>query len=279
MDSPLLIGTLVIGEDYRQNLSECLESKRVYASKHGYHYFQGDEKFWNRSRPISWSKIDFLKKIFDTVPDGTLFWMSDADVYITNMEIDFMKTVAPLLPPEKDMLMTFDSCGHINAGNILYRVTPWTRAFLKAVDALAENPTLLNHVWWENGAIMHLFNTYPEIRTKIEITLDTRTFNGYIMGFEEKNHWVSTAVEALQPAYPDIIQRISEFLQKKGGYPNAVLWKPGDLLVHFAGIYDSVQMKKLIQRIQKGEQPRLDMYNPRNEFSPSSSASKITNPT
>jgi galactosyl transferase GMA12/MNN10 family len=264
--SPLVILTLVIGDDYRENLSACLDSKRAYAQRHGYVYLQGDEKFWNRDRPISWSKVGFLRQVLAGLPEGGLVWLSDADVYITNQEVDFLSSVASLLPESKDMLMTFDSCGHINAGNILYRNTAWTRAFLERVDAAAADPHLLHHVWWENGAISKFFDEDASVRSKIEVTIDCRSFNGYIMGFEEKNHYVHMLLETLRVAYPDILQRFQELLNKKGGYPKAVLWQPGDLLVHFAGIYDSEHMRGLIQRIQRGEQPRLDMYNPRKEF-------------
>jgi len=33
-------------------------------------------------------------------------------------------------------------------------------------------------------------------------------------------------------------------------------------LVHFAGVYDSAKMSRLIDEIQSGKVPRLDMYKP-----------------
>lgn len=45
------------------------------------------------------------------------------------------------------------------------------------------------------------------------------------------------------------------------GLPGEQLWQPGDFLVHFAGVYKLEKMKFLIQEIEGGKVPRLDMYN------------------
>ena len=41
------------------------------------------------------------------------------------------------------------------------------------------------------------------------------------------------------------------------GAPGEPLWTPGDLLVHFAGVYDTGTIRKLVEAIQRGEVPRL----------------------
>ena len=46
------------------------------------------------------------------------------------------------------------------------------------------------------------------------------------------------------------------------GLPGEPLWAPGDFLVHFAGVYKLDTMVRLINEIQSGATPRLDMYNP-----------------
>ena len=46
------------------------------------------------------------------------------------------------------------------------------------------------------------------------------------------------------------------------GLPGEPLWEPGDFLVHFAGVYKPETMAKLIDEIEAGKVPRLDMYNP-----------------
>lgn len=218
----MLILTLAIGADYCKSLEKALASKVYYAQKHGYTYVQGNESDWDRERPISWSKVPFLVRHLESLPDGELVWLSDADVFLTNPELKLEDHVVPLLPPEKDMLMVFDSCGHINAGNILMRNTPWLRGFWKRVYAQTD---CIYHIWWENAGICKLMEQNPSDCEKIQITHDCRRFNAYLMGL-----------------------------------PGSALWEPGDFLVHFAGVYDSKKMSTLIDEILAGKVPRLSMF-------------------
>lgn len=220
----MYILTLAIGKDYCRNLEKALQSKVQYTEKQGYTYIQGDESFWDRERPISWSKVKFLLHHLEKIPDGEFVWMSDADVLITNMDIRLENHIVPLLPAEKDMLMTYDACGHINAGNILMRNSPWLRDFWKRVY---EQTDMIYHIWWENAGIIKLMETVPSDKEKIAVTKNHKLFNAYVMGL-----------------------------------PGQPLWEPGDFLVHFAGVYNAEKMKNLIERIQAGEVPRLDMFNP-----------------
>jgi len=43
------------------------------------------------------------------------------------------------------------------------------------------------------------------------------------------------------------------------GLEGEPLWEQGDFLVHFAGVYNVEDMKKLIVLIKQGETPRLNM--------------------
>ena len=76
----LTILTLALGKDYCRNLEKALKSKVDYAKAHGYTYIQGDETFWDRDRPISWSKVPFLLHHLEKLPENALVWLSDADV-------------------------------------------------------------------------------------------------------------------------------------------------------------------------------------------------------
>jgi hypothetical protein len=214
--------TLAIGADYKKALAKALASKRSYADTHGYTYIQGGEDSWDRERPISWSKVPFLLKHLEQLPEGALVWLSDADVFITNPSRTLEQQVLPLLPESKDMLMTFDSCGHVNAGNLLLRNTPWLRDFWNRVY---DQTDCIYHIWWENAAILKLLEQNLSDREKVEITNNCKSFNAYLMGL-----------------------------------PNAPLWEPGDFLVHFAGVYDSTKMNSLIEEILQGGVPRLSMF-------------------
>jgi hypothetical protein len=218
----MLILTLAIGKDYCKGLEKALASKRAYAEKQGYTYIQGDETSWDRERPISWSKVPFLLSHLNKLPDGEIVWLSDADVYITNMDIRLEQHVLPLLPSQKDMLMPYDACGHVNAGNIFMCNTPRLRDFWKRVY---EQTDVIYHIWWENAGILKLMESNPSDRAIIEVTTEHKRFNAYVMGLK--------------------------------GQP---LWEKGDLLVHFAGVYDSKKISGLIDEINSGGTPRLSMF-------------------
>ena len=218
----MYILTLAIGADYRKALEKALASKVFYAKKHGYTYIQGDEADWDRERPISWSKVPFLLKHLKSMPEGEIVWLSDADVFLTNPDLRMEDHVLPLFPKDKDMLMTFDSCGHVNAGNIVMRNTAWTRDFWERVY---QQTDVIYHIWWENAGILKRIEKNKSDSEKIEITKACRRFNAYLMGL-----------------------------------PNAPLWQPGDFLVHFAGVYDSKKMSNLIEEILAGKVPRLSMF-------------------
>lgn len=216
-----VITTLVIGVDYKKGLQTCLASKRSYATKHGYQYIEGGEQFWDRKKPIAWSKIPFLLNVCANLPEGALIWQSDADVLITNPEKTVEEVIVPLLPEGKDMLLTLDACGHINSGNILFRNTAWSRDYWKRVG---EQTQFTYHIWWENAAMIALYQNNPLDNSMIEITKNHKAFNAYLRGVE--------------------------------GEP---LWEQGDFLVHFAGVYNPKDMNELTERILAGETPRLSM--------------------
>jgi galactosyl transferase GMA12/MNN10 family len=214
----VVILTLAIGEDYRRGLAPALASKVAYAAKHGYKYVLGQEEWWDRERPTAWSKVPFLLAQLENLTEGELVFLSDADVMITNPELRLEDTVVPLLPAEKDMLITIDACGHINSGNILLRNTPWTRDYFRRVF---EQTDLLYHIWWENAAMIKLLETVPGDLAKTEVTGRHILFNAYVQGL-----------------------------------PGQPLWKPGCLLVHFAGL-PSKTVERLQADILAGRVPRI----------------------
>ena len=224
MAPSLTILTLAIGEDYRKSLAKAFESKRAYAEQHGHQYIQAGEEWWDRRRPIAWSKVPFIIDQLSKLPEGALVWQSDADVLITNPSIKLEDNVIPLLPSDKDMLLIYDACHHLNSGNILMRNTAWCRDFWRRVN---ERIDCTSHIWWENMAMIKEIDENQGDKDHIHITNQHKRFNAYIMGL-----------------------------------PDEPLWEQGDFLVHFAGVYKPEKMAALIGDIQSGKTPRLDMYNP-----------------
>jgi len=215
----MIILTLAIGVDYRKSLKKALDSKRIYANKHGYKYIEANEESWDRTRPVAWSKVDLVLTYLNKLPDGELVWLSDADVLITNMDLKVEEHVLPLLPPEKDLLFIYDACHHLNSGNVLMRNSPWLRDFWTRVNNRTE---FTYHIWWENMAMIKIMEENKNDQNKIQVTNKHKLFNAYIMGL-----------------------------------PNEPLWEQGDFLVHFAGIYDSDKMSRFIEEIELGKTPRL----------------------
>jgi len=215
----ITILTLAIGADYKKALAPSLQSKRNYAAKHGYKYVEGGEEYWDRTRPIPWSKIAFVLGELEKAPEGALFWLSDSDVLITNSELRLESHVVPLLPEGKDLLLTIDACGHLNSGNMILRNSPWLRDFWRRMD---KQPDLTYHIWWENAALIRLLETVPGDLAKTELSTDHTRCNAYLQGL-----------------------------------PGQPLWTPGCFLVHFAGVYDLEKMVELQKRILAGEVPRI----------------------
>jgi hypothetical protein len=215
----MIILTLAIGVDYRKSLKKALDSKRIYANKHGYIYIEANEESWDRTRPVAWSKVDLVLTYLNKLPDGELVWLSDADVLITNMDLKVEDHVLPLLPEDKDLLFIYDACHHLNSGNVLMRNSPWLRDFWTRVNNRTE---FTYHIWWENMAMIKIMEENNNDQNKIQVTNKHKLFNAYIMGL-----------------------------------PNEPLWEQGDFLVHFAGIYDSDKMKTFIEEIELGKTPRL----------------------
>jgi len=215
----MIILTLAIGVDYRKSLKKALDSKRIYANKHGYKYIEANEESWDRTRPVAWSKVDLVLTHLNKLPDGELVWLSDADVLITNMDLKVEDHVLPLLPEDKDLLFIYDACHHLNSGNVLMRNSPWLRDFWTRVNNRTE---FTYHIWWENMAMIKIMEENKKDQNKIQVTNKHKLFNAYIMGL-----------------------------------PNEPLWEQGDFLVHFAGIYDSDKMSRFIEEIELGKTPRI----------------------
>lgn len=194
--------TFAVGADYKRAMEPGMASKRAYCARHGYTFLEGGDDVWDRKKPIPWSKINFILKYLDNYE--YLFW-TDGDVIITNPE-KRLEELIPLLPTGKDMLWCRDACGNLNNGNVLFRGrSAWARDFLTRCYAQEH---LTHHIWWDNAAFCYLYETVAADREKIVTVEDPALFNAYL--FDRENSAESVVR----------------------------LYRPGDFLVHFAGVYD-----------------------------------------
>jgi mannan polymerase II complex MNN10 subunit len=200
----IAILSLAIGADYRKAMHPGLESKQKYAEKHGYSLFTDGNDIWDRRRPIPWSKFNFILKYLNDF--DYIFW-SDADAIILNQDLTIEDHILPLLPPDKDLLWSYDACNHYNNGNMLIRGrSNWAADFFKRAY---QQTDLLYHIWWDNAAMIKLFSDNESDKLKIQTCEQHWLFNAYVFGVD------GTAKT-----------------------PNTRFYKHGDFLIHFAGVYD-----------------------------------------
>jgi hypothetical protein len=221
----IAILTFVVGADYRRDLAACLQSKRTYAARHGYTYVEAGEEFWDRDRPIAWSKVLFWLDFLRTkAADFDYIWASDADVLITNPSLKLEDHVLPLLPSSKSILWNHDACKNLNSGNMIFRCSDaaWLIDYFQKVWNYTKD---IYHIWYENFAMVELWTYSAEVRDKMETTKEHWRFNAYL-----------------------------------GGRKGERLWTPGDLLVHFAGVYDTKKMQSLVAEIAAGREPRINFF-------------------
>jgi hypothetical protein len=209
----IAILTFCVGADYTKCMEPGLASKRTYAERHGYDFLTGGEDVWDRSRPIPWSKFNFINKYIDSY--DYIFW-SDADAIILNQSLRIEDHILPLLPHNKDMLWTYDACDHYNNGHVLYRGrSAWVKDFLRRAY---EQTDVLYHIWWDNAAMIKLFQSNPADAAMIETCRSHWLFNSYVFGPNDS-------------AICD----------------TARLYKRGDFLIHFAGVYHNINIYRMMK--------------------------------
>lgn len=219
----IAIITLCVGPDYTRAMEPLLESKRVYAKKHGYDFIIGDKDVWDRRRPAPWSKFNMIQKHLDDY--DYLFW-SDADAIILNHDIR-LESIIALLPPHKDILWTIDACNHLNNGHMIIRgKSKWVHDY---VNRAYTQEDLIHHIWWDNAAMIRLYQNNPEDNAKIETCKEHWLFNAYIFGQTEK-----------------------------ADDPTVRLYKRGDFLVHFAGVYDPLNIYRMAKYLQSCVLKQID---------------------
>ena len=212
----IAIVTLCVGADYKRDMEPGLESKRAYAAKHGYTFHSGGEDIWDRDKPIPWSKFHFILKHLDNY--DYIFW-SDADAIIVRDDLRLEDHILPHLPLTKDILWTMDACNHLNNGHMLIRgKSAWVRDYF--TRCLKQND-LLYHIWWDNAAMIRLFETVPDDKAKMETLKEHWLMNSYVFGPHDTADDNTTR-----------------------------LYKHGDFLIHFAGVYTSKAINKLMKYVK-----------------------------
>ena len=158
----VVVCSLAAGEDYRRLMEPCIASHRAYCAFHDYEYIYETRQLDLR-RPPAWSKVRLMQRILEEDKPDILAWL-DADTIITNNQIEISSVMA-LVDEDKDLLLSRDR-NNLNTGVMFARGTEWTRNFLKRVY---RQRRFINHRWWEQMAIIHLFTKKKKVREKIAV--------------------------------------------------------------------------------------------------------------
>jgi len=219
----IAVVTFLVGPDYKRWMEPGLQSKRDWCARHGYDFHCGGDVVWDRSRPISWSKVLYFRQFLDSGYD--YIFVSDADVLITNPNLKIEDVILPQLG-EKDLLWTKDECGNLNAGHLFLRCSArdWIRSYF---DLVWKQEDLIHHIWWENAAMIKVLETHPDHAAHVATCKESWLFNAYLFGPTGKT------VD-----------------------PPRRLWKEGDLLIHFAGVYHGSMIHTMMKYVR--DTPTVD---------------------
>lgn len=111
-------------------------------------------------RPAPWYKIKILIDEFAKNDYEYFLWI-DSDAIIYNNKFD----ISTILKDNKEIYLSKDF-NNINSGVILIKKTEFT---LKILNKIWEMTEYLNHIWWEQKAIIHLIEeNYLNINSVVE---------------------------------------------------------------------------------------------------------------
>lgn len=162
------VATMSIGERYQEITYPSYENKLKYCESHGYPFHVFTESL-DESRPIPWSKIKIIEKLFENPDCEWVFW-TDADSLIMNPKIKLNQ----FIDERYDMITASDFNG-INTGQFFIKNCKWSHDFLARIYAKEQ---FINHGWWEQMSIMDEFFHNKKDRRHLKI-LNQRRLNSY----------------------------------------------------------------------------------------------------
>jgi hypothetical protein len=166
--SPDRVTMLTAYDDALAPLGEISRgNKAAYCGRHGYRFVCRTSGF-DSERPSSWSKIRFVRAELDHA--DWVFW-SDADSLVMNSAL----RLTDFIDDSVELVLSADPYHGINAGCFFVRNSSWARAFLDRVYARTE---FLHHPWWENAALIALYEEDAEVRRHVAV-VPNKLFNGY----------------------------------------------------------------------------------------------------
>ena len=177
------IAVVTLGTDNIESYTKfSFDLNERYCKKHGYDFIRYSEVL-DENRPVSWSKLLALKNHLNDY--DWLFWI-DADAIFHNPLIRIEERI-----DEQYNFICGKSFGegwtpystnpdiiNMNAGVFLLKgKSPWSIRFINNLYGRTER---IDHMWWENQALMDLmFEKNEYFSDKIKV-IDQFLLNGYL---------------------------------------------------------------------------------------------------
>jgi hypothetical protein len=206
-----------VGENYTRAVEPATRTKVDYCRKHGYNFAVLDAPPRLFGRPLSWLKIPLIFHLLQAGHQAV--FALDADALVTNPEIA-LEPFFSRLEKSGRHLMIAEDFQMINAGSFFIRQT-WQSLTLLAL--IFETDAEIGHHWWENQALVALLEENPDVRSLIQLELDSRQFNSMIME-------------------GDLAPESEKELAAHG-------WRPGDFICHLAGFRDPLKLQARMLKV------------------------------
>jgi hypothetical protein len=186
---------------YEALLPLMLPTFAEYARLHGYELVVETE-VRDATRPVAWSKIPAIREAFQTSDE--VLWI-DADALI----VDFSRDLRAEVDPKTDLAWVVhrdNGYATPNAGVMLMRRSD---AMLEFLDAVYEQVDLIDHRWWENGAMIRLLGFHHPFVPTLDSAAPALT---------------PLVTQQLDPKWNSMRQTYSESVAIRhfGGYPMAL---------------------------------------------------------
>ena len=132
---------------------------KKYCKTHSYDFINYTHTLDDTRHP-AWSKIKAIQKHINNY--DWIMWI-DADAIFLNQNIK----IESLLDEEYNVIISKDVWKNINSGAFLIKgKTEWSSYFLSEVYNQIQ---FIDHDWWEQASIMHLYDINEEISKKIKL--------------------------------------------------------------------------------------------------------------
>lgn len=226
----------------------AMHNRREYCARNGY-----INHFINMSRleidaPPVWKKLPAIIETFQTYPDALWVWWLDLDAIIMTPDYKLEDMIISDAALNKVLLKNEP---YIQGGNDLPVSTPKNPDISKADLIIAQDHGSINA-----GSI--LFRRSEWTRTLLDVWRDPILVDRHF-GFEEQDallHIIKTNTQVREH-----VGLVGQRVLNCFGH----LWKPGDLLVHFAGCWTNGHCQRNWDVTWKKRYGSLDFPPPKNE--------------